>query len=137
MAHAPTRIGRQIRDEMAKKPLITVTAIKEDGEVFGRGFDYTYIRKFVGKVRTEIVVEIDRAQIEPRLAARTIQQSSGKAEFRKWIGSWFEKRQRRVARRFYFLRDFLFVKVKLTVDGCQHGVYQLFPDQGVGSRPSG
>jgi hypothetical protein len=62
-----------------------------DGEVFGRGFDYTYSRKLVGKVRTEIVVEIDRAQIEPRLTARTIQQSSGKAEFRKWIGSWFEK----------------------------------------------
>ena len=79
--------------------------------MFGRGFDYTYIRKLVGKVRTEIVVEIDRAQIEPRLTARTIQQSSGKAEFRKWMGSWFEKRQRQVARRFYFLRDFLFVKV--------------------------
>ena len=48
---------------------------------------------------------------EKSIAARTIQQSSGKAEFRKWMGSWFEKRQRQVARRFYFLRDFLFVKV--------------------------
>jgi hypothetical protein len=28
-------------------------------EVICRGFDYTYIRKLVGKVRNEIVIEID------------------------------------------------------------------------------
>ncbi len=54
---------------MAKKPLISVTAIKERmEEVFGRGFDYTYIRKLTGKVRNEISYEIDSAKIEPRLA---------------------------------------------------------------------
>jgi hypothetical protein len=39
-----------------------------DGRSVGRGFDYTCIRKLVGKVRNETVVEIDRAQIEARLA---------------------------------------------------------------------
>jgi hypothetical protein len=44
-------------------------AIKERmEEVFGRGFDYIYIRKPTGKVRNEIVYEIDSATIEPRLA---------------------------------------------------------------------
>jgi hypothetical protein len=63
------KIRVQIRDEMAKKPLITVMAIKERmEEVFGRGFDYTYIRKLTGKVRNEISYEIDTAKIEPRLA---------------------------------------------------------------------
>ncbi len=63
------KIRHQIRDEMAKKPLITVMAIKERMEkVFGRGFDYTYIRKLTGKVRNEISYEIDHAKIEPRLA---------------------------------------------------------------------
>ena len=36
---------------------------------FDRGFDYTYVRKLVGKVRNEISYEIDTAKIEPRLAA--------------------------------------------------------------------
>jgi hypothetical protein len=63
------KIRHQIRDELAKTPVITMTALKERIEkVFGRGFDYEYIRKLTGKVRNEIVVEIDRAQIEPRLA---------------------------------------------------------------------
>jgi hypothetical protein len=39
--------------------------------VFGRGFDYEYIRKLTGKVRNEIAVEIDRTQIEQRLRVRT------------------------------------------------------------------
>jgi hypothetical protein len=56
-----------------KSRLISVMAIKERmEEVFGRGFDYTYIRKLVGKVRNEIVLEIDRAQIEPRLHPRKL-----------------------------------------------------------------
>jgi hypothetical protein len=63
------KIRHQIRDELAIKPVITMTALKERIEnVFGRGFDYEYIRRLVGKVRNEIVIEIDRAQIEPRLA---------------------------------------------------------------------
>ena len=51
------KIRHQIRDEMAKKPLITVIAIntvmvikERMEEVFGRGFDHTYIRKLTGKV---------------------------------------------------------------------------------------
>jgi hypothetical protein len=63
------KIRGQIRDELAKKPLNTVMAIKERmEEVFGRGFDYTYIRKLIGKVRNELAFEVDHAKIEPRLA---------------------------------------------------------------------
>jgi hypothetical protein len=63
------KIRQQIRDEFAIKPAITMTALKERIEnVCGRGFNYEYIRKLVGKVRNEIVVEIDRTQIEQRLA---------------------------------------------------------------------
>jgi hypothetical protein len=63
------KIRGQIRDELAKKPVITMSALKEQMEKhFGRGFDYEYIRKLVGKVRNEIMVEVDRARIEPRLA---------------------------------------------------------------------
>lgn len=48
------KIRAQIRDEMAKKPLITVTGIKERiEEVFGRGFDYSYIRKLTGRSATK------------------------------------------------------------------------------------
>ena len=37
---------------MAKTPLITAMAVKERlEEHFDRGFDYTYIRKLVGKVK--------------------------------------------------------------------------------------
>src|SRR5277367_695280 len=63
------KIRHQIRDEIAKKPIVTMTALKERlEEVFGRGFDYEYIRKLTGKVRNEIVHDVDRATIEPRLA---------------------------------------------------------------------
>jgi hypothetical protein len=63
------KIRHQIRDEMAITPVITMTALKERIEkVFGRGFDYEYIRKLTGKVRNEITVEIDRTKIEQRMA---------------------------------------------------------------------
>jgi hypothetical protein len=63
------KIRHEIRDEMAKKPTLTMTALKEHIEkTFGRGFDATYIRKLTGKVRNEIIHDIDRATIEPRLA---------------------------------------------------------------------
>ena len=46
-----------------------MTALKERlEEVFGRDFDYEYIRKLTGKARNEIVHDVDRATIEPRLA---------------------------------------------------------------------
>jgi hypothetical protein len=64
------KLRSQIRNEMAMTPLITVMRIKERlEEINDRGFDYTYIRKLVGKVRNEISYEIDSAKIEPRLAA--------------------------------------------------------------------
>jgi hypothetical protein len=64
------KIRAKIRNEMAMTPLISVTGIKERLEKhFDRGFDYTYIRKLVGKVRNEISYEIDTAKIEPRLAS--------------------------------------------------------------------
>jgi hypothetical protein len=63
------KIRSQILDELAIKPVITMTALKERIEnVFGRGFGYEYIRILVYKVRNEIVVEIDRTQIEQRMA---------------------------------------------------------------------
>jgi hypothetical protein len=63
------KLRTQIHNETAMTPLITVMGIKERLEDhFNRGFDYTYIRKLVGKVRNEISYEIDTAKIEPRLA---------------------------------------------------------------------
>jgi hypothetical protein len=64
------KLRTQIRNEMAMTPLITVMQIKERLEKLNdRGFDYTYIRKLVGKVRNAISYEIDTAKIEPRLAS--------------------------------------------------------------------
>jgi hypothetical protein len=46
------KIRHQIRDELARTPVITMTALKERIEnTFGRGFDYEYVRRLVGKVR--------------------------------------------------------------------------------------
>jgi hypothetical protein len=63
------KIRHSIRDELAKKPTITMTALKEQLEKdYGRDFHFSYLRKLVGKVRNEISHEIDTAAIEPRLA---------------------------------------------------------------------
>jgi len=63
------KIRHSIRDELAKKPTITMLALKEQLEKeFGRDFHFSYLRKLVGKVRNEISYEIDTAKIEPRLA---------------------------------------------------------------------
>jgi hypothetical protein len=63
------KIRAQIRDELAKKPTVTMTALKEQLEKeMGRDFHFSYLRKLVGKVRNEISYEIDTAKIEPRLA---------------------------------------------------------------------
>src|SRR3984893_224199 len=63
------KIRHSIRDELAKKPTITMVRLKEQLEKeYGRDFHHTYIRKLVGKVRNEISYEIDTAKIEPRLA---------------------------------------------------------------------
>ena len=58
------KIRGQIRDELAKKPTITMTGLKEQLEQhFGRGFDYTYIRKLVGKVRNQLTSDLERGVI--------------------------------------------------------------------------
>ena len=63
------KIRHSIRDELAKKPTITMTGLKEQLEKeYGRDFHHSYVRKLVGKVRNEINYEIDTAKIEPRLA---------------------------------------------------------------------
>jgi hypothetical protein len=49
------RIRHSIRDELAKKPTITMTALQEQLEKeYGRDFHFSYLRKLVGKVRNEI-----------------------------------------------------------------------------------
>lgn len=64
------KIRHSIRDELAKKPTITMIGLKEQLEKqFGRDFHHTYVRKLTGKVRNEISHEIDTAKIEPRLAS--------------------------------------------------------------------
>src|SRR5581483_7909623 len=63
------KIRHSIRDELAKKPTVTMSALKEQLEKeYGRDFHFSYLRKLVGKVRNEISYEIDTAKIEPRLA---------------------------------------------------------------------
>jgi hypothetical protein len=64
------KIRHSVRDELAKKPTVTMTALKERLEKeYGRDFHFSYLRKLVGKVRNEISYEIDTAKIEPRLAS--------------------------------------------------------------------
>jgi hypothetical protein len=54
--HRLKRIRRSIRDELAKKPTITMTALQEQLEKwYGRDFRFSYLRQLVGKVRNEIV----------------------------------------------------------------------------------
>jgi hypothetical protein len=46
------KIRASIRDELAKNPTITMTALKEQLEKEpGRDFHFSYLRKLVGKVR--------------------------------------------------------------------------------------
>lgn len=64
------KIRGQIRDEMATKPLITVMAIKERMVRGLRPRLRLHLHPQAGQqgAQREIVIEIDRAQIEPRLA---------------------------------------------------------------------
>ena len=60
------RIRHSIRDELAKKPTITMTALQEQLEKeYGRDFHFSYLRKLVGKVRNEIMHEVDRDRSNP------------------------------------------------------------------------
>ena len=62
-------IRRIIRDERAKDPLITVSGLEKAlEEHFQRGFSHQYVSKIADKVAREGLVEIDRTQIEERMA---------------------------------------------------------------------
>jgi hypothetical protein len=62
-------LRRTIRDARAKDPLITSGRVKELLEKkYGRGFSYQYVARLVEKVAREALVEVDRAQIEKRIA---------------------------------------------------------------------
>lgn len=62
-------IRRAIRDERARDPLLPITKLQERLErQFNREFSRKYLTKLADKVARETLTEIDRAQIEPRLA---------------------------------------------------------------------
>jgi hypothetical protein len=62
-------IRRVIRDERAKDPLITVGRLEKALEAhFNRGFAYNYVAKIADKVAREGLIEVDRTQIEQRIA---------------------------------------------------------------------
>lgn len=63
-------IRRAIRNARAKDPLITVVGLQDALERhFQREFSRAYLAKMNDKVARETRMEIDRAQIEPRLAS--------------------------------------------------------------------
>jgi len=62
-------IRRIVRDARAKDPLISVAGLKKELEDhFGRGFSHQYVSKIADKVAREALIEVDRAQIEARMA---------------------------------------------------------------------
>jgi hypothetical protein len=62
-------IRRAIRDERAKKPLITIIELQHNlKRQFNREFSHYYLTKLAEKVSRETLVEIDRAKIEERMA---------------------------------------------------------------------
>jgi hypothetical protein len=62
-------IRRAIRDERAKDPLIPITKLQETLErQFNCTFARDYLAKITNKVARETRVEIDRIQIEQRMA---------------------------------------------------------------------
>ena len=62
-------LRRTIRDARAIDPLITTGLIKALLEKkYQRGFSYQYVARLVEKVAREALIEVDRAQIEKRIA---------------------------------------------------------------------
>jgi hypothetical protein len=62
-------IRRAIRDERAKDPLIPITKLQDQLERrFNREFKRTYLTKLADKVARQTLVELDRTQIEDRMA---------------------------------------------------------------------
>jgi hypothetical protein len=63
------KIRRHIRDAKARDPLITVSGVQEELQFkLNRTFDRSYLKRLCDKVEREGRVEVDRAQIEERLA---------------------------------------------------------------------
>src|ERR1700683_2742717 len=62
------KIRESIRDELAKKPTISMCALKEQLEKeYDRTFHHTYIRRLVDKVQRQSLITADRTQIEQRV----------------------------------------------------------------------
>ena len=63
-------LRRAIRDIKALDPLVTTLALTEKlNKRFNHSFDRRYIKKLEGKVSRQLMVEVDRTQIEQRLSA--------------------------------------------------------------------
>jgi hypothetical protein len=61
-------IGRVVRDERAKDPLITVARLEAALEKhFNRGFSHQYVSEIADKVAREGLIEADRTEIEARM----------------------------------------------------------------------
>lgn len=62
-------IRRAIRDERAKDPLITIVGLQEKFEAqFNKTFKRDYLVRLSDKVGGQTLVELDRTQIEQRMA---------------------------------------------------------------------
>lgn len=62
-------LKREIRDARALDPLISTEGLVETlNKRFNRSFDWRYVKKLAEKVERHMLVEIDRAKIDERLA---------------------------------------------------------------------
>jgi hypothetical protein len=63
------KIRREIRDARAKDPLVSVDALQDMLEKkLGRTFRRKYISRLAGKVARQALIEVNRTQIEQRMA---------------------------------------------------------------------
>ncbi len=64
------KLRREVRDAMAKDPLINISGVQELlEEKFGREFSFLYVRKLMQKVVGQARTEVDRAKINHRLSS--------------------------------------------------------------------
>lgn len=62
------KIRSKIRDELAKKPTLSISALKDQLEIeFGRDFHHTYVTKLVHKISKEQLQNVDRTKIQERI----------------------------------------------------------------------
>jgi hypothetical protein len=80
-------IRRVIRDERAKDPIISVVELQEKLErQFNRTFKHYYIKRLADKVSRQTLLELDRTQIEQRMAfTRAAKPAS---ESQKKLSAW-------------------------------------------------